>query len=91
MRHVLPREPEPETLPPLLLLSLGAAERLVGIRGEQLRRYASQPGGPPIVRVSPRRNMFRRTDLLAWIESRTHRQPLALAGTLKVKAATAET
>jgi hypothetical protein len=64
-------ELEPPPLEPALLLGPGSAERLTGIRAEQLRAYARQPGGPATVRLSSNRVMYRRDDLLAWIARRT--------------------
>jgi predicted DNA-binding transcriptional regulator AlpA len=71
-------ELEPVEIAPPLLLGPGGAERLTGLRAETLREYAKQPGGPAVVRLSSRRLMFVRTDLLAWIARRTQHSPALL-------------
>jgi hypothetical protein len=71
-------ELEPPSLEPALLLGPGAAERLVGIRAEQLRAYARQPGGPAVVKLSSGQLMYRRAELLDWIERRTVPAPAKL-------------
>lgn len=67
--------------PPPLLLTPGQAERLVGIRAEEIRRLARLPGGPAVVKLSPKRIMYIRTDLLTWIARPTTHSPAILQDT----------
>jgi hypothetical protein len=72
---------EDDDLPPPLLLSPGQAEQLVGIRAEEIRRLAGSPGGPAVVKLSPKRIMYIRADLLAWIARQTTHSPAILQDT----------
>jgi predicted DNA-binding transcriptional regulator AlpA len=65
----------PEIVAQPMLLTPGSAERLTGLRAETLRVYSRQPGGPSVVKISSRRVMYDRADLLAWLERRTERVP----------------
>jgi hypothetical protein len=79
-----PRQWELDTaseIAPPLLLGPGAAERLTGVRASALRNYASQPGGPVLVRLSSRRLMFDRLDLVRWIARRSEHPPALMEET----------
>jgi hypothetical protein len=67
----------PEVVAQPMLLTPGAAERLTGLRAETLRTYTKQPGGPAVVKLSRKRVMYDRADLLAWIARRSERVPSA--------------
>jgi predicted DNA-binding transcriptional regulator AlpA len=69
----------PEVVAQPMLLTPGSAERLTGLRAETLREYAKQPGGPAVIKLSSRRVMYDRADLLAWIARRSVRVPSTAA------------
>jgi hypothetical protein len=69
----------PEIVAQPMLLTPAGAERLTGLRAETLRTYTKQPGGPAVVKLSRKRVMYDRADLLDWIKRRSERVPSAAA------------
>ena len=56
----------------MLLKETQAAERL-GVSRRTLQRWRILGGGPPFVRIGPRRVAYPETALAAWCEGRTYR------------------
>jgi predicted DNA-binding transcriptional regulator AlpA len=59
------------------LLTTTATAEWLGVSSQWLEIGRSKAYGPPFVRLSPRRVRYRRADVLAWLQERTHRSTAA--------------
>jgi predicted DNA-binding transcriptional regulator AlpA len=55
-----------------VLLSTSDVAELTGTSTQYWEVLRSKGGGPPYVRLSPRRVRYRRSDLIAWLRDRTY-------------------